>query len=154
MGVRAIYLQEQRLLEKDGNMAKDIYHKIVKDALEKDGWTINTMDKTVKNYQKILEVFLTEEAQSKSIPGIEFQVVTDTRHNHFQLVETGWYDKQYIHSIVFHFQIKPDGKVWILANNTDTLIAEELVKRGIPAGNIVLGFHPANVRPYTGFAVA
>jgi hypothetical protein len=112
------------------------------------------MDKKIKKYQKILEDFLNEESTGKTIPEIEFQVVADTRNNHFQLVETGWYEKRFIHSIIFHFQIKPDGKVWLLVNNTDTLVAEELVKRGIPATDIVLGFHPANVRQFTGFAVA
>ncbi len=112
------------------------------------------MDKKIKDYQRILEAFLNEEAASKMIPGIEFQVVADTRNNHFQLVETGWYEKRFIHSVVFHFHIKPDGKVWLLANNTDTLVAEELVKRGIPASDVVLAFHPESVRPFTGFAAA
>ncbi len=112
------------------------------------------MDKKVKKYQVILEAFLNEEAAGKTIPGIEFQVIVDTRNHHFQLVETGWYEKRFFHSVLFHFHIKPDGKVWLLANNTDILVAEELVKRGIPAPDIVLGFHPANVRQYTGFAAA
>ena len=95
------------------------------------------MDKKIRKYQQILEAFLREEADSKTIPGIEFQVITDTRNNHFQLVETGWYEKQFIHSVVFHFQIKLDGKIWLLANNTDILVAEELVKKGVPASDIV-----------------
>ncbi len=112
------------------------------------------MDKKIKAYQLIIESFLQEEADSKTIPGIEFQVITDLRNHHFQLVETGWYEKRYIHQVVFHFQIKPDGKVWIWANNTDVLVAEELMRRGIPASDLVLAFHPVSVRQYTGFAVA
>jgi hypothetical protein len=112
------------------------------------------MDKKIKKYQQVLEAFLQEEADSKIIPGIEFQVITDTKNNHFQLVETGWYEKQFIHSVVFHFQIKLDGKIWLLANNTDILVAEELVKKGVPASDIVIGFHPESVRQFTGFAVA
>ncbi|AEE52140.1 XisI protein [Haliscomenobacter hydrossis] len=112
------------------------------------------MDKKIKKYQQVLEAFLQEEADSKTIPGIEFQVITDTRNNHFQLVETGWFEKQFIHSVIFHFQIKPDGKIWLLANNTDMLVAEELVKKGVPALDIVIGFHPESARQFTGFAVA
>jgi hypothetical protein len=112
------------------------------------------MDKKIKKYQLLLEAFLKEEANSKMIPGIEFQVITDTLHHHYQLIETGWYEKQFIHSVLFHFHIKPDGKIWLLANNTDMLIAEELVKKGVPAGDIVIGFHPEHVRGSTGFAVA
>lgn len=112
------------------------------------------MDKKIKNYQNILEDFLQEEVKDKDIPGIEFQIIADKRNNHFQLVETGWYEKQYIYSVIFHFHIKPNGKVWILINNTDTLVGEALIKRGIPALDMVIGFHPVNVRQFTGYAVA
>jgi hypothetical protein len=112
------------------------------------------MDKKIKKYQQMLEAILQEEADSKMIPGIEFQVIVDTQHNHFQLIETGWYEKQFIHSVLFHFQIKPNGKIWLLANNTDVMIAEDLVKKGVPASDIVIGFHPENARQFTGFAVA
>ena len=112
------------------------------------------MATSINEYQQILQAFLQEEADSKTIPGIEFQVITDTRNNHFQLVETGWYEKQFIHSVIFHFQIKPDGKIWLLANNTDILVAEELVKKGVSASDIVIGFHRESVRQFTGFAVA
>ena len=112
------------------------------------------MDKKIKNYQKIIENYLREEAEDKSIPGIEFQLITDTVHHQFQLVETGWHEKHYIYSVLFHFSIKENGKVWLLANNTDILVGEELLKRGIPASDIVIGFHPENVRQFTGFATA
>lgn len=112
------------------------------------------MDKKIIKYQKLLEAFLREEAADKMIPGIEFQVITDTIHHHYQLIETGWYEKQFIHSVLFHFHIKSDGKIWLLANNTDILVAEELVKKGVPASDIVIGFHPEHMRARTGFAVA
>ena len=43
--------------------------------------------------------------------------------------------------------------MWIQANNTDRLIAEELVAAGIPAKSIVLGLQPPDVRPYTAYGV-
>jgi XisI protein len=112
------------------------------------------MDKKIKKYQTILENYLQEEAKDRIIPEIEFQVIIDKNNNHFQLVETGWHEKHYIYSVIFHFQIKPSGKIWLLANNTEILVAEELLKRGIPPSDIVIGFHPVNVRPFTAFAVA
>jgi hypothetical protein len=45
------------------------------------------------------------------------------------------------------------GKVWVQDDGTSRLVAEELVAAGIPLGDIVLGFHPAEVRPLTGFGV-
>lgn len=112
------------------------------------------MDKKIKKYQQIIENYLEKEAQDRKIPDIDCQVIADKDNNHYQLVETGWYQKRYIHSVIFHFHIKPNGKIWLLANNTDILVAEELLKLGVPASDIVIGFHPENVRPLTGFAVA
>ena len=112
------------------------------------------MDKKIKKYQSILEKYLQEEANDKIIPGIEFQVITDKVHHQYQLVETGWYKRHYIHSVLFHFSIKENGRVWLLINNTDILVGDELMKRGIPASDIVIGFHPENVRQFTGFATA
>ncbi|MCU0340502.1 MAG: XisI protein [Spirosomaceae bacterium] len=112
------------------------------------------MDKKIKKYRHIIQSFLQQEVKDRTIEGIDFQVIIDKNNGHFQMVETGWYDKTYIYSVIFHFQIKSSAKVWILANNSDILVAEELVKRGILASDIVIGFHPVNVRQFTGFAVA
>ncbi len=43
--------------------------------------------------------------------------------------------------------------VWIQHDGTNRPVAEELMAAGIPREDIVLGFHPADVRPLTGFAV-
>jgi len=53
---------------------------------------------------------------------------------------------------VIHIDII-DGQVWIQANNTDRLIAEELVAAGVPVESIVLGLQPPDVRPYTAYGV-
>jgi XisI protein len=58
------------------------------------------MDRKVKKYQKILTDFLEEEATSKDLGTIELQVVTDFKNNHFQLVETGWFEKR----LLFDFE--------------------------------------------------
>ena len=110
------------------------------------------MDKKII-YQKILLDFLVLESDKK-IEGIDFQIVKDIENNHYQLVETGWYAKRFIYVVLFHFQIKPNGKVWILVNSTEVLVAEELVKRGIAPSDIVLSFVPEKVRQHTGYAVA
>jgi hypothetical protein len=111
------------------------------------------MDKKVKAYAKTIENYLQREANESSIPGIEFQVIIDAQNNHLQLVETGWYENRFIHFMLYHFQIKNDGKIWLWANETDNPVAEELVKMGIPASDIVIGFHSASVRKFTEFAV-
>lgn len=83
---------------------------------------------------------------------VETQLLADTEHDHYQLVDVGWRHDQRIYSSILHIDIK-DGKIWIQHNMTDQPVAEELVALGIPKEQIVLGFHPPYVRPYTGFAV-
>jgi hypothetical protein len=114
------------------------------------------MDK-IKKYQGIIKNFLRSQADilTPTLPKIEYQVIIDSENNHYQLVMTGWDAKDhFVYSVLFHFDIKPNGKVWILVNNTDMLVAEELVERGVLKSDIVLGFHSEMVRPHTGYAVA
>ncbi|MEY4904822.1 MAG: hypothetical protein RLZZ292_2637 [Bacteroidota bacterium] len=111
------------------------------------------MVRKLKKYQSYIETFLEEEAADRTSSSINWEVVTDTKHHHYQLVETGWYNKKHIYRVLFHLQIKENEKIWLLVNNTDILVAEELVKKGVASSDIVLGFQPENVRQYTGFAV-
>ena len=85
---------------------------------------------------------------------MEDQVVFDFENNHFQLITIGWNNDKYVYLTLFHFDIKSDGKIWLMENNTDIRIAEELVKLGVPREDIVLGFQPPSVRPMTDFAIA
>lgn len=84
----------------------------------------------------------------------EVQIITDNEHGHYQLVIIDWDDNFFRYYTIFHFDIKPDGKIWIQVNNTDVDIAAELVERGVAKSDIVIGFQPPRYRPYTGYAVA
>lgn len=81
-------------------------------------------------------------------------IVADKNSRHYQLVVTGWRRGGHLHNLLMHFHIRPDGKIWIEVNNTEVEVARELLERGVPKTDIVLAFHPENVRPLTGFAVA
>ena len=107
----------------------------------------------IKHYQNLIADLLREYATSNAT-GLEDQVLLDFENNHFQLVSVGWDNKKYIYLPLFHFDLKPDGKIWLMANNTDVRIAEELVSRGVPRTDIVLGFQPMSVRPFTEYASA
>jgi hypothetical protein len=110
----------------------------------------------IMRYQKIIIDVLNEHAKviPANLPGIEIQVISDPAHHHYQLVHLGWSGSQFIHSVLFHLDIKSDGKIWLQANYTDSLIADELVAKGVPKSDIVLGIQPPYARPYTGFAAA
>lgn len=112
------------------------------------------MDK-VKKYQDIIVDYLTEYANfGKPGPGLETQLIADRERNHFQLLTVGWQNnRKFVYAIAFHLDIK-EGKVWVYQNNTDAMIGDDLVERGIPKSDIVLGFHAPAERALTGFATA
>jgi len=47
-----------------------------------------------------------------------------------------------------------DNKIWIQHNMTEADLGQELVAKGVPASDIVLGLHPPYKRPYTNYGVA
>ncbi|MEG4532628.1 element excision factor XisI family protein [Microcoleus sp. D2_18a_D3] len=52
-------------------------------------------------------------------------------NDRYMLINIGWFNEQRIHYCVIHIDII-DGQVWIQANNTDRLIAEELQREFLP----------------------
>jgi hypothetical protein len=90
-----------------------------------------------------------ESAQS----GIETQVICDRDSDHYQLVSLGWQGHRRFYSCLMHLDLK-DGKIWIQRNQTDLLIAQELLKLGVPREDIILGLQPEYARPDTGYGVA
>lgn len=112
------------------------------------------MDK-VKKYEAIIINYLQDYAMgyANDPSGIKTYVITDKENHNYQLMRVGWRDKHYLHYMLLHFEIKGD-KVWIQLNETEDMVGDELINRGIPKSDIVLGFYHESVRPYSGFAVA
>lgn len=108
----------------------------------------------LNRYREIIEQTLTEIAsyipQDEQSP---HKTVFDRHADSYALIEVGWAENQRIHQFVIHLEII-NGKVWVQADNTDLNITRELERAGIPKGDIVLGFQPPAVRPYTDYAAA
>lgn len=110
----------------------------------------------LEQYKEVVINILEEHARNKpvNLEDVDNQIIIDEKRGHYQLVSLGWEGRAFSYAVIYHFDFKPDGKIWIQANNTDIDIAEELVQRGISREDIVVGFqHPA-YRPYTGYATA
>ena len=106
-------------------------------------------------YADIVFTFLREYAEEmygQDPSPLEAQVIADREGHHYQLLRVGWANGRFVFSIRFHFDVK-EGKVWIQVNNTEEMIGDELVKRGIPAEAIVFAFHPPEARHHLGFGV-
>ena len=112
------------------------------------------MDK-IAQYQQIICQLLDEYTTFKNsvTPAIKNQTLIDKENHHYQLLAIGWHNNRFVYQISLHFDIIND-KIWIQQNNTDILIADELIARGVPKSDIVLGFIPEQFRSYEGFAVA
>jgi hypothetical protein len=65
----------------------------------------------------------------------------------------GWDRQRRVHGCLVHIDII-DGKLWIQQDGTEDGVTNDLVAAGIPKEHIGLAFHPAEVRPDTGYAVA
>lgn len=109
----------------------------------------------LKKYGTAVVDLLKEYVHDQAQNNIEEHLLTDFEHGYFQVLRTGWADKDTFRmGILLHIQIKSDGKVWILANWTEDDVAQALVQRGVNKDDIVLGFQPEFIRPYSGYAVA
>ena len=114
------------------------------------------MDK-VAHYKKIVRDLVTEIAamMPEQDGGIENQLITDDQHGHYLLFYVGWEGSQWFYASFAHLDVKPNGRVWLQHDGTDQRIGDQLVKRGIPKSDIVVGFQPKYVREeMDGFAVA
>jgi XisI protein len=112
----------------------------------------------IKKYQAILVKLLQESVQqfpAEPQSEVEEHLILDTQRHYFQWLTIGWEADEVFKSYInVHFVIKPSGKIWLMENNTEIRFAEELVKRGVPRQDIVLGFQPPSVRAYTDYAAA
>lgn len=108
----------------------------------------------IEQYQQIIQKHL--EAEAKQPINLDFAVprtlVLDKFAKRYILLARGWLKKKYVHYFVYHIEII-DGKVWIHEDRTDTGIALELVRLGIPKADIVLGYFPKYAREMSDFGV-
>lgn len=105
-------------------------------------------------YQKILCDYLAAYAESRNRKTATYQFLADKEKHYYQVLRMHWEKNVFYCAIIFHFELTEEGKLWIWVNNTDILIAEELVELGVMKEDIVLGFHSPEIRAYTGYSIA
>lgn len=110
------------------------------------------MEKLARYRQLVCELVERYAGYKFSYGQIETHAIIDTKRDHYLVMDVGWNGQSRVHHIVFHIDII-NGKIWFQYNSTDRGIVDELIAAGIPKEDIVLAFHPADIRPHTGFAV-
>ncbi|MGB3692747.1 MAG: XisI protein [Spirulinaceae cyanobacterium] len=73
-------------------------------------------------------------------------------HKHFLLMDEGWQKGLRMYGVIVHAEIRGE-KIWLHRDGLEDGITPELLEAGISKENIVLAFHPPDVRQYTDFAV-
>lgn len=112
------------------------------------------MDKVVK-YRHLIKDLLINYASptSQNDKELEEQLIFDAERDHYQLLSVGWHNNKRVYFCLLHLDIK-QNKIWLQENSTDYDIIDDLIKQGVPHSDVVIGFHPADVRKLTEFAVA
>lgn len=79
-------------------------------------------------------------------------VISDDKKDYL-LMTIGWKNDVKIHGCVVHLEIIND-KIWIHRDGLEDGITDDLLRASIPKHEIVLAFHPPEVRKFTEFAVS
>ncbi len=109
----------------------------------------------ILDYERLIIALLQAEVDNWHNTAPKLLLLADREQRHYQIIINGWTDQgKYLDELMVHCHISQDGKIWLLQNNTEWLIAEELVRKGVPSENIVIGFHPPQMRKFTPYAPA
>lgn len=103
-------------------------------------------------YRNIIETCLLEYTRPPYVHDeIDKEAVFDRTRDRYLVITIGWQKRKRIHSCLLHIDLI-DGKVWIQRDDTESGIAYDLLRAGIPKEDLVIGFRPADVRPFIEFA--
>lgn len=86
-------------------------------------------------------------------PNTEIEVTFDEERDHYLLLRIGWTPEGRLFVPTLYARLH-NGKIWIENDWTEQGLATELVERGVPREDVVLAFHPPEMRVHTQFAVA
>ncbi|MEL6135507.1 MAG: element excision factor XisI family protein [Bacteroidota bacterium] len=107
-------------------------------------------------HRKLVAVYLEkQQATYDAYPHdtLEHLLLTDSDNGQFQLTRTGWHEKKFVFQVLIHISVKSDGKIWILQNLTELLLAEDFTAEGVDPQDIVLAFKPEYLRRHTGYGI-
>ncbi|MGH9851918.1 MAG: XisI protein [Blastocatellia bacterium] len=108
----------------------------------------------VEQYRNIIERLLTQHVgELKQYADLRDKTAFDRQSDSYLLVREGWDKGRRVHAVITHLEIIA-GKIWVQEDWIEHGIAAELEEAGVPKSDIVLGFQPPYVRPYTEYAAA
>lgn len=102
----------------------------------------------IKRYRAIAKNLIIELGERKNLSsrGLKYQVIIDDTTGNYLLLRNGWKGSSRFYSIIVHIEVTDDGKAWLQQDNTDLIIADMLLERGVSENDLVFGFHPPAMR--------
>jgi hypothetical protein len=111
------------------------------------------MDSLKIKYREAVETTLSDYANFLgNDEKVKIQLIFDRDNDHYLLVEEGWQNGYRIYGTLLHVDII-NNQLLIQHDGTEEGIAVELIEKGIPEENIILGFRPDAERQHTKFVV-
>jgi hypothetical protein len=110
----------------------------------------------MNGYREIIKSLLRERENlaRPSLPeGLEVTCLFDDATAQYALFSIGWMQEERVSGATLLLRIK-DGKIRVEEDWTDAPIVDDLIAAGVPKEDIVLAFHPPEVRSSTDYAVA
>ena len=110
----------------------------------------------ITTYRLILKEVLKRQAEimdQSAQPDITTELTFDEERDHYLLLRHGWTRQGRLFVPTIYARLE-NGKIWIENDWTEEGLATGLLEHGVPAEDVVLAFHPPEMRTHTEFAVA
>lgn len=109
------------------------------------------MDKSIA-YQELIKKTLTDYHLLTREPSLKHpdddvveHLIVDDDHQRYMLFRVGWWESKRVRSAGVYIHLE-HGKIWIEEDWTEDGIASYLLAAGVPREDIVLAFHPPELR--------
>ncbi len=96
------------------------------------------MENTIAFYQQCIKTLL-QEYENLQTNYSHAEIVLDDERSRYLVVWIGWMQSKRIYHTAIHIEIR-EQKIIIECNDTERMLATELVEQGIPREKIHLGF--------------
>ena len=109
------------------------------------------MEKDVAFYKQCIKQLLSR-YEALTTDQSQVELLFDDDQMRYMAIRLGWFKQRRLHLCLVHVDIC-DNKVVIQANNTEDMVATELVELGIPPEKIQLGFLPPGLQAFSALSV-
>lgn len=114
---------------------------------------METLEKLSQYHQKIKDILVEYASIPYHYGELKQDWIVSEDGKHYLLITHGWENGVRVHGCVTHLEVI-DDKIWIHRDGLEDGIANDLVRVGIPKSQIVLAFHPPEIRAHTEFAIS